>query len=1225
MAGIQQTSAAYTIPVTSYDTALCVLPPVEQCEHVNSLRELYDKAYGRWPAHVNLIYPFVAPERLPEAQQQIQAQFERNPDINTANRIKLESAGLLRQSRNSTAILQESRDASDRSLESLRSLALQALGHKPGRHNFHLTIGQTEDNSMSSLEFLISKVRLLPLLDFEIGSLAILVRERTSTEKSATRMRLWGLIDMCSSRPIVTGMMTEHWLSDPPTCDMNDDEEEDEADSSDSGTPFNRAVQPGKTFCFDRASIAWKQVQSFQSSPKRPVSLTVSSYNVLVDSGYPPARDRDQLLINTLLSEAAQADVLVLQEISDDFLSYLLNNAKFRSQYPFTSHGPPSQLDIGPLPSMRNVVVISKWPFRWELVPFHRKHKGAVVAAFESITLGESFAVAGVHLTCGLTDGSVAAKKIQVHNLLNRLTRQYNNIPWIITGDFNLATSTHTIYSALQSKSITAQTGHTIAAIEERLAGHGILDAWATMRGDYELERRGLDDDELFDGEEGATFDPRNNVLAAATSGTSQSRPQRYDRVLVRTLDTFRVTAFNMFGLPVEVAGASAVPSDHYGVRASLQLLKVAEGLTPDHREMLTALRVEVQRTHNLFSQEMESTLRDHRILLTDRENAEREAAFSLLKEILLANSKIGGAVTADIPLVMVTVGSFAMKTDTPSSDIDCLCIGSISSKTFFKLARQRLQKAESQGVRILRKVEAGTGTMLELSVNGVPMDLQYCPAARVVESWPDFENLPASDPFFNLSILSLRKLKPYRDLIYIKRTIPDLTTFRLAYRVIKLWAMQCGVYSSKFGFLGGVHITLMLSWVYKRITYDDPVNEVHTISADDLVVTFFHHYASLDWESDMVYDAFFHKQKPRYHRTAREPMVVLGFHSPNSNVAHTSTLPGLLVLVKEFKAASARLLDASMTWGAFLGPSGSHSLTGLGLGESQFLRTYKSYVSIDIHFWGRTLAKGKSLVGWVESRCISLVVDVHRILPDVEVRLWPARFTDNKPDELKESKDYHGCYLIGLQRAATVPLAPRSYGERQAVKHSLEKVVDRFLTSLRTDEKNYDATSSWVNASLITQHDIQAQELQLDDREWGDYAMEIESDSDLEEELDDIEHENTELPKLSIRSKPVSTSTPVSTAKLRPASDVLNRLRWDPNLDPADYIIGYEDRFLGAKETNLEKWKTEQTDEEFIPQHRILYFRKKFNNESDGKGGLVWERATRTDKIFGSGAGAVV
>ena len=241
---------------------------------------------------------------------------------------------------------------------------------------------------------------------------------------------------------------------------------------------------------------------------------------------------------------------------------------------------------------------------------------------------------------------------------------------------------------------------------------------------------------------------------------------------------------------------------------------------------------------------------------------------------------------------------------------------------------------------------------------------------------------MPASDPVFNLSILSLRKLKSYRDLLYIQRTIPDLATFALAYRAIKLWAAQRGIYSSKFGYLGGVQITMMLSWVYKRIAHDND----RRINAADLVATFFHYYANFDWTNDMVYDAFFHERKPRYHRTAREPMVLLGFHSPNSNIAHTATVPGLQSLMSEFKAAAERLSlvtdrtyhktsKPAVSWEDFFEPQGMHSFNGMGLGETQFLQTYRSYVSIDIQFWGRTLAKGKSLVGWVESRCLSLVV----------------------------------------------------------------------------------------------------------------------------------------------------------------------------------------------------------------------------------------------------------
>jgi poly(A) polymerase Pap1 len=216
-----------------------------------------------------------------------------------------------------------------------------------------------------------------------------------------------------------------------------------------------------------------------------------------------------------------------------------------------------------------------------------------------------------------------------------------------------------------------------------------------------------------------------------------------------------------------------------------------------------------------------------------------------------------------------------------------------------------------------------------------------------------------------------LRKLKPYRDLLYIERTLPSLSAFRLAYRCIKLWAIQRGIYSAKFGFLGGVHITLILSWVSKSIAHD-----FGSITAPDLVTSFFHHFSTFDWANSMMYDTFFHKTKPRYHRSAREPMVVLGFHAPNSNIAHTSTVPALQTLVKETKAAEVQLSDPTMTWEKFFGAADALRRTrGLSPGAAQFLSEHGSYVKIDIQFWGRTLAKGKGLVGWVESRCLSLVV----------------------------------------------------------------------------------------------------------------------------------------------------------------------------------------------------------------------------------------------------------
>lgn len=72
----------------------------------------------------------------------------------------------------------------------------------------------------------------------------------------------------------------------------------------------------------------------------------------------------------------------------------------------------------------------------------------------------------------------------------------------------------------------------------------------------------------------------------------------------------------------------------------------------------------------------------------------------------------------------------------------------------------------------------------------------------------------------------------------------------------------------------------------------------------------------------------------------------------------------------------------------------------------------------------------------------------------------------------------------------------------------------------------------------------------------------------------------------------------------MREASDVLSRLQWDTvHLDSSTMLIGHEDRHEGMKEMPFEEWKrlrggsvskrADVTEEDFIPEHRIWYFRK--------------------------------
>ncbi|CEO59487.1 hypothetical protein PMG11_04162 [Penicillium brasilianum] len=106
--------------------------------------------------------------------------------------------------------------------------------------------------------------------------------------------------------------------------------------------------------------------------------------------------------------------------------------------------------------------------------------------------------------------------------------------------------------------------------------------------------------------------------------------------------------------------------------------------------------------------------------------------------------------------------------------------------------------------------------------------------------------------------------------------------------------------------------------------------------------------------------------------------------------------------------------------------------------------------------------------------------------------------------------------------------------------------------------------------------------------------------------------------PRRSASRSPPRISSPFQSGenRLRPAGDIINRINWDSEFSRDDYIIGFVDRFEGQLEVSMNAWKKETSDEEFIPQHRVLYIRH-VNGE------IVWDRRRRIDKIFSSGNSA--
>lgn len=86
---------------------------------------------------------------------------------------------------------------------------------------------------------------------------------------------------------------------------------------------------------------------------------------------------------------------------------------------------------------------------------------------------------------------------------------------------------------------------------------------------------------------------------------------------------------------------------------------------------------------------------------------------------------------------------------------------------------------------------------------------------------------------------------------------------------------------------------------------------------------------------------------------------------------------------------------------------------------------------------------------------------------------------------------------------------------------------------------------------------------------------------------------------------------------QLRPVSDVIERILWDPSLNAADFYVGWQDRFEGISESpflapNQNIKGKERQFVKALPPHRIEYIKYKQR--------VVWSKSEKLDIFFGSG-----
>ncbi|MFG1966822.1 poly(A) polymerase [Nonomuraea sp. NPDC049028] len=246
-------------------------------------------------------------------------------------------------------------------------------------------------------------------------------------------------------------------------------------------------------------------------------AVRVLTWNTLwdrYDSDRIDTARRRPLLLAAL--EAADADVIALQEVEPALLSLLLAAPWVRARYTVgTDPGGEDVADSG-------LLLLSRLPVRE--AAWHRLGPHKAVAALATETAAGPLVVATTHLTSDHTADGAARRRAELARIAEGLAGVEGDL--VLMGDFNDGTDVSA--SAL-----------------------GLRDAWREAYGS---------------GDDTPTFDPRANPLAALSS--LSGRAARLDRVLVRGRS--RTVAAVLRGDSPDPGGLYV--SDHYGVEAVLDV-----------------------------------------------------------------------------------------------------------------------------------------------------------------------------------------------------------------------------------------------------------------------------------------------------------------------------------------------------------------------------------------------------------------------------------------------------------------------------------------------------------------------------------------------------------------------------------------------------------------------------------------------------------------------------
>ncbi|KAK7856708.1 nuclear poly(A) polymerase 3 [Quercus suber] len=304
----------------------------------------------------------------------------------------------------------------------------------------------------------------------------------------------------------------------------------------------------------------------------------------------------------------------------------------------------------------------------------------------------------------------------------------------------------------------------------------------------------------------------------------------------------------------------------------------------------------------------------------------------------------------------ILTYGSYGLGVHGSDSDIDALCVGpffATMADDFFVVLRNMLKgRPEVSEIHCVKDAKV---PLMRFKFDGISIDLPF--AQLKVLSVP--ENVDVLNPFFlrDIDETSLKSLSGVRANKRILQLVPNVENFQSMLRCVKLWAKRRGVYGNLLGFLGGVHLAILVAFVCQG----NP-----NASLNALIMNFFKTFALWHWPTPVILlDGL---PAPGDAMETRSLMPIRLPCSPYEYCHSNITRSTHYKIRTEFLQGYTRtrdLLKPDFDWGSIFEPYPYSKI------HSRFLKIYLSASEQDeLGDW----------VGWVKSRFRSLIVKLEEI-----------------------------------------------------------------------------------------------------------------------------------------------------------------------------------------------------------------------------------------------------